>query len=180
VAGFTPETGGSVWVADAAGVERFRAGSPIVGDDFAAVVNAPDDTLIIDGVSDVFRIQASGTISKVVANGDIDVTATVTIVGDFDAVPMILASIATAAAPTNRREFGSYGGFNGNGYVSSTSVGFTAVESMAATDRSAVIRAYLAGAAPNDLVIELGASAPGATLGFTASAKFYVLEQVGI
>jgi hypothetical protein len=73
------ETGG-IRVEDGNEVERVALGKLGSGS-YGLRVNNPSGTVIIDGTSDMFRISASGTLSKAVVNGDNSVVANVALPG---------------------------------------------------------------------------------------------------
>jgi len=174
----TPETGGSIAVFDANDIERFRAGDPDVGDDFAATVRAPDDTEIINGVSNVFKIIASGTLSKTVGAGAIgSTTVNLPALGTFAAVPVMIGIVSSGTAGTGDKFIGHEFVVEANVYTALTSGGavthpVTAIETMT------TISAKLEGDGTVTVTLAIfNVTGPGS---ITRYGRYYVMQEAAL
>lgn len=114
-------------ISDSAGVIRVTLGSLGNGDYGLKVISTDGTTVIIDGTSDVFKIAATGTLSKAVVNLDNSVTSSAALsgLGTYTTTPAHLAHTSLDNVNTGHRRAAAFVAINGiAGGAISSSIGW--------------------------------------------------------
>lgn len=114
-------------ISDSLGNARVILGKLPSGDYGLKVIGADGSTVIIDGTSDMFKIVATGTLSKATNTGDNSVISETTLagLGTLAAPPAHIAYLGLSNVGTNsgRGTLGSYIALNAIGWVAGSSGG---------------------------------------------------------
>jgi hypothetical protein len=103
----TPESGDSIVVSDENGVDRVIIGEQVDGDYGIRIVSSDGEQVIIDGDSNVFKIVATGTMSKTVAAGANGITVrNLPELGTFTAVPVMIGIISPGLGAVGNKYLG--------------------------------------------------------------------------
>lgn len=152
---------------DSAGVERVTLGS-IGGGDYGLKVTAADGvTVVVDGTSEMFRIAASGTLTRAFAAAPSASTSTATI----GAITGLTVSPAMLWEVTD----------DNSGFAQLRFPGLKPTFNSPAGTLAWLAGCYVSlSASPGSPVVGLVAQSVTANPGTTAAAKYYVLIQAGI
>lgn len=143
------------------------------------VVSSDGTTVIIDGTSDMFRIQTTGTCSKATVVGDMGVTTVVTLpgLGSLPTTPAHQCYLSTGNATNSDQHLGTlhYGSFGpGLGFVAPTSAG-SPTNKMVATASLAEIHVHISAS-----VVEVILAVFNQTGSYTVYGRYYVLAQAAL
>lgn len=166
-----------IHVGDTAGNDRVHLGQLPSGD-YGLEVTNPGGTVIIDGTSNMFKIQATGTFSHTVADNTDLATTTVTLsgLGALPTTPAHLGYIA-GANTVGAKQANAYAQNDASDFVANTSGGATNQARVMAT---IVMRlaTYLNGS--NEAVVESRMSTAGVGASTTWFARYYVLKEAAL
>lgn len=161
----SPDLGAGISVADAAGVERVRVGKISDTDYGIRIVSSDGTTVVIDGTSNMFKISATGTLTRSFPAGPpASATNTVTLsgLGTFSTPPAFLSMTGVDnSSPSNLRVNGAADIMSGG---------------------STVARAYsfISLNGSNEARVTLQADSLTLNPGFTSMTRYYVLQEAGI
>jgi hypothetical protein len=170
-----------ITIEDNSGIVRVTLGdiSPAGDDsDFGLkIVSSDGTTVIIDGTSDVFRIQATGTLSKTQATGGSGSTVvTLTALGLLNNPPAFASFIGDGTTGYSTPGQIQYDPFLA--YAAVTSAGAVTTR-VVASQFVCDVRTYLSGAAPANANVGLTVSNTiGSTV--TQQARYYILVQTAL
>jgi hypothetical protein len=149
------------------------------GGSYGLQLSGPDGTVIIDGTSNTFKIQAMGAISITAAASTMSQTSEVILtgLGTFASTPAHLNYIATVNLPTSRRFLGQYHNAAGIVKYAATSSGGSPNSASGTWDWLVVTATLLD--ADNYCVFRMNA-ANATAVSQDFFAFFYILKEVAM
>jgi hypothetical protein len=154
-------------------------GSGIVIEGGGLRVENAGATVIIDGTSEMFLIQATGTLSMTVGSNNFNsTTVTLTALGTLSAVPACLGMVAPTTTATSVRMADLYWQITDHVFVADSSGG-SPTNRVNAPDRLAYLRYYLSASPSGDLIVDFEGW-DGIASAYTPLARYYILKQAAV